>query len=43
MKGANQAAVQVIFLGIFLSIISVIGILYPKEILAINGWRNFFN
>ena len=36
--GANQAAVQVILLGIFLAIlISVIGILYPKEILALMG------
>jgi putative MATE family efflux protein len=36
--GANQTAVQVIFLGIFLSIgISVVGILYPKEILQLMG------
>ena len=36
--GANQAAVQVILLGIFLAIlISIIGILYPKEILALMG------
>lgn len=37
-EGANQAAVQVIFLGIFISlIISVIGIIYPKEILSLMG------
>ncbi|GGG99916.1 MATE family efflux transporter [Polaribacter pacificus] len=37
-KGANEAAVQVILVGIFLAIIiSVIGILYPKEILALMG------
>ena len=38
ISGANKAAVQVIFLGIGVSlIISVIGILYPKEILSIMG------
>ncbi len=37
-KGASDAAVQVIFLGILVAtIISVIGILYPKEILALMG------
>lgn len=37
-EGANQAAVQVIFLGVFVAaIISVIGILYPKEILSLMG------
>ena len=37
-KGASQAAVQVIFLGVLVSvIISVIGILYPKEILQLMG------
>ena len=37
-EGANQAAVQVIFLGIFVAaIISVIGIMYPKEILSLMG------
>lgn len=37
-EGANQAAVQVIILGIFISlIISVFGVLYPKEILALMG------
>lgn len=37
-KGASQAAVQVIFLGIAVSaIISVIGILFPKEILGLMG------
>jgi putative MATE family efflux protein len=36
--GANQTAVQVIFLGVFISIlISIIGFLYPKEILALMG------
>lgn len=36
--GASQAAVQVIFLGILVaSIISLIGILYPKEILGLMG------
>lgn len=38
IKGASQAAVQVIILGIAVSIlISVIGILYPKEILQLMG------
>ncbi|OEJ98518.1 MATE family efflux transporter [Flavivirga aquatica] len=38
IKGASNAAVQVIFLGVFLAIIiSVIGILYPKEILELMG------
>lgn len=37
-EGANQTAVQVIFLGIFISIlISIVGILYPKEILQLMG------
>lgn len=37
-EGASQAAVQVIFLGIAVAaIISVIGILFPKEILALMG------
>ncbi|WP_400078444.1 MATE family efflux transporter [Winogradskyella sp. R77965] len=37
-KGASQAAVQVIGLGILVAaIISVIGILYPKEILQLMG------
>lgn len=37
-EGASQAAVQVIFLGVLVSlIISVIGILYPKEILELMG------
>ncbi|MFY0604244.1 MAG: MATE family efflux transporter [Flavobacteriaceae bacterium] len=36
--GANQAASQVIFLGMFISlIISAIGILFPKEILSLMG------
>ncbi len=36
--GANQAAVQVIILGIGVSlIVSVLGILYPKEILGLMG------
>ncbi|KJD34275.1 multidrug transporter MatE [Tamlana nanhaiensis] len=38
LKSASNAAVQVIFLGVFISIlVSVIGILYPKEILALMG------
>jgi putative MATE family efflux protein len=38
LKGASRAAVQVIFLGVAVSvIISVVGILYPKEILALMG------
>ncbi|MDY0781493.1 MATE family efflux transporter [Tenacibaculum sp. IB213877] len=37
-KGANEAAVQIIFLGIGVSIlISVVGILFPKEILQLMG------
>ncbi len=36
--GANQAAIQVIILGVVIAmIISVIGIIYPKEILALMG------
>ncbi|WP_034040361.1 MATE family efflux transporter [Wocania ichthyoenteri] len=38
VKGASNAAVQVIFLGVFVAaIISVIGIIYPKEILSLMG------
>ncbi len=38
LKGASQASVQVIFLGVAVAaIISVIGILYPKEILGLMG------
>ncbi|WP_299550397.1 MATE family efflux transporter [Seonamhaeicola sp.] len=38
IQGASNAAVQVIFLGILVAaIISVIGILYPKEILGLMG------
>ncbi|GAA4977111.1 MATE family efflux transporter [Algibacter aquimarinus] len=38
LKGASNAAVQVIFLGVFVAaIISVIGITYPKEILSLMG------
>ena len=38
IKGANEAAVQVIFLGIAISlIVSVIGIFYAKEILGLMG------
>ncbi len=38
IKGASQATVQVIFLGVAVAaIISVFGILYPKEILGIMG------
>jgi len=38
LKGASQAAIQVIFLGLAVSIIiSVIGVLYPKEILSLMG------
>ncbi len=37
-KGANEAAVQVLFLGVAMSIgISIIGILFPKEILSLMG------
>jgi len=38
IKGASNAAVQVIFLGVFVAaIISVVGIIYPKEILSLMG------
>lgn len=38
IKGASQATVQVLFLGVAIAIIiSVIGILYPKEILELMG------
>ena len=38
IKAASNAAVQVIFLGVFVSIlISVIGIMYPKQILGLMG------
>ncbi|WP_282124027.1 MATE family efflux transporter [Algibacter mikhailovii] len=38
IKGATEAAIQVIFLGVFVAIIiSVIGLLYPREILEIMG------
>src|SRR5690606_28172164 len=38
IEGASKAAVQVIFLGIFVAtIISVIGMIYPKEILGLMG------
>ncbi|GAA4897953.1 MATE family efflux transporter [Flaviramulus aquimarinus] len=38
LKGASNAAVQVMFLGIIVAIIvSLIGVLYPKEILEIMG------
>lgn len=38
LKGASNAAVQVIFLGVLVAaVISVIGIIYPKEILSIMG------
>ncbi|PWH82724.1 MATE family efflux transporter [Algibacter marinivivus] len=38
INGASNAAVQVIFLGVFVAaIISVIGIIYPKEILGLMG------
>lgn len=38
LKGASQAAVQVIFLGTAVAIgISIIGLLYPKEILSLMG------
>lgn len=37
-EGANQAAAQIIFLGVFVAmIISAVGILYPKEILSLMG------
>lgn len=39
-EGANQAAAQVIFLGVFIAlIISAIGIIYPKEILSLMGGK----
>jgi len=38
VNGASEVAVQVIFLGVFVaSIISVVGIIYPKEILGLMG------
>jgi len=38
IKGASQAAVQAIFLGVGIAaIISVLGILYPREILSLMG------
>ena len=38
IKGASKAAVQVIFLGIATAtIVSIIGIIYPKEILQLMG------
>jgi len=38
IKGASEAAVQVVFLGVAVAIfISVLGILYPKEILELMG------
>lgn len=38
LKGASNAAVQVIFLGVLIAVvISVFGILYPKEILGLMG------
>ncbi|MGE5944941.1 MAG: MATE family efflux transporter [Flavobacteriales bacterium] len=38
IEGASKAAVQVIFLGIFVAtIVSIIGIIYPKEILRLMG------
>jgi len=38
LKGASHATVQVLFLGVLIAaIISAIGILYPKEILALMG------
>ncbi|WP_420572866.1 MATE family efflux transporter [Kordia sp.] len=37
-EGASKVAVQAIFLGVFIaSIVSVIGIIYPKEILGLMG------
>ncbi|WBX75807.1 MATE family efflux transporter [Tenacibaculum ovolyticum] len=37
-KGANENAVQVIILGVFISIlISIVGVLFPKEILGLMG------
>ncbi len=41
IEGAKQAAVQIIFLGISVAIfISVLGILYPKEILSLMGAKS---
>ena len=41
LKGASQASVQAIFLGVFVAaIISFFGILYPKEILSLMGAEN---
>ncbi len=38
IKGATDAAVQAIFIGVFIAvIISIIGIIYPKEILSLMG------
>ncbi|WP_242135398.1 MATE family efflux transporter [Aestuariivivens marinum] len=38
LKGASNAAVQVIFLGVFIAaIISAIGVIYPKHILELMG------
>ena len=38
LKGASQAAIQAIFLGIAVAtVVSIIGILYPKEILNLMG------
>ncbi len=38
LKGASNAAVQVIFLGVFVAaIISAIGVIYPREILGLMG------
>ena len=38
LKGASDAAVQVIFLGVIVAaIVSVIGIIYPKELLSLMG------
>ena len=38
LKGASDAAVQIIFLGVLIAVvISVIGMLYPKEILSLMG------
>ncbi|MGB5419604.1 MATE family efflux transporter [Algibacter sp.] len=37
-NGASNAAVQVIFLGVFVAtIVSIIGIIYPKELLSLMG------
>ena len=38
LNGASEAAVQVIFLGVFVAaIVRVIGIIYPKELLSLMG------